>query len=117
MFDSDSSLSKFAAYLREREGFELMEIPEGFAVFRIWGCELYIRDIFIYPEFRKSGIAAALADSIVESVKSKCPKVGLLTGTVSPKLKSATDSMKVLLAYGMTIHSSSEEAIIFKKEI
>jgi hypothetical protein len=40
-----------------------------------------------------------------------------MTGSVCPQLKSATDSMKVLLAYGMKLHSVTPNLVFFTKDI
>jgi hypothetical protein len=41
----------------------------------------------------------------------------LLVGTVVPSAKNSTPSLKVLLAYEMSVHSASNDLIVFKKEI
>lgn len=108
--------SLYAQYLLERTHDKIVEIPEGFATFRFLNeKQCYLIDIFILPEFRKSGIATKLADKIAEIAKQKgCTE---LLGTVCPSAKGSNASLKVLWSYGMTLESSDRNMIVMKKEI
>lgn len=112
-------MSMYGDYVRERLGDEILEFAYGFATFRFIEQDgvpcVYIVDIYVKPEFRKSKVASEMADQIVLMGKNKECK--MLLGTVSPRARNATDSLKVLLGYGMVLHSCSSEVIIFKKEI
>ncbi len=109
--------SLYKKYLMERTDDCVIENAFGFATYRYVnnGKSVYIIDIFIIPELRKNGEAANMADAIVKEAKEKgCTE---LIGSVVPSMKGSTTSMKVLLAYGMTVSSCSNDFIIFKKEI
>lgn len=109
-------MSLYADYIKERNGDEIVESEIGFASFRYLNeTQVYIIDIYIKPQFRKARAASTLADMIIELAKVKGCKE--LLGSVVPSSKSATDSLKVLLGYGMSIQSASAEMIIFKKDI
>ena len=41
----------------------------------------------------------------------------ILTGSVSPKAKGSTASIKILMAYGFEVFESNENQIYFKKDI
>ena len=76
---------------------------------------VYIVDLYILPDFRREHVASFLADSIVEEAKLKgCNK---LLGSVVPSNKNSTTSLKVLLGYGMVLESSSNDFIVFRKDI
>ena len=109
-------MSLYGDYLRERTFDEIIETEKGFATYRFMddSC-VYIIDIYVKPEFRKSGAASDIADTIVEIAKKRgCYK---LMGSVVPSTKGSTTSLKVLLGYGMSLESSSNDFIIFSKEI
>lgn len=110
-------MSMYAAYLNERTNDEILETEKGFATFRYLNDfkTVYIVDIYVRPDFRKDGIAGALADTIVEMAKASGATE--LLGTVAPSAKNSTDSLKVLLAYGMKLHSATSDCIIFRKDI
>ena len=108
-------MTLFAAYLKEREGVNLLETDKGFAIYVITGNECYIRDIYVKPEFRKEKVASHLADLICEKAREAGCKV--LTGSVCPTTKGSTASLQVLLGYGMRLHSATANLIIFIKDL
>jgi len=111
------NLSLYAKYLLERSEDKIIETVHGFATYRFLneGKSVYIIDIYVDPDFRKEGEAAAMADDIVAIAKKQgCIE---LLGTVCPSAKGAAASMKVLLAYGMVPHSASNDLVVFRKEI
>lgn len=107
--------SLYAKYIQEREGKEIIESGIGFMSFKIQGEECYIADVYIEPEFRKSGIATELCDKIAKVAKERGCKY--LSGTVTPSLKGATVSLISQLNYGFKLHSCVDDFIILKKEL
>jgi hypothetical protein len=109
-------MSLFADYYREREGRLTHEEEDGFLTWVVNGAELYIVDIYVKPEKRKTGLAARMADLVCEKAKEEF-SVTHVTGSVDPRTEQATASMKVLLAWGMSVHSIQGPLIFFIKEI
>lgn len=109
-------MSHYADYVRERTNKSIMEIDKGFATYSYWpDNKVYIEDIYIAPDFRKSNHASTLADAIAYEAKSRgCTR---MVGSVIPSTKNSTTSLKVLLGYGMHLVSSSQDIIFFEKEI
>lgn len=109
--------SLYAKYLRERTDDQILETNEGFVTYKYIneGKAVYIMDIFVLPHLRKEGLAARLADLVVLEAKEK-GAVELL-GSVVPSTKNSTTSVQVLIAYGMSLHSSTNDFIVFRKEI
>ena len=114
---SDDMTSMYARYLLERTDDLIIETPSGFATYRYLdqGKTVYIVDIFVIPAFRKSGAASKMADDIVKEAKDR--GATKLLGSVVPSMKNATTSMKVLLGYGMRLDNSTNDFIVFSKEI
>lgn len=110
-------MSLYKHYVWERLGDYTIETEQGFATYRFLNEKktVYIVDIYVLPEFRKSGLAADMANEIAEIAKKEGATEML--GTVSPSANTATDSMKVLLAYGMKLLNASEQLIVFRKDI
>lgn len=108
-------MKMYRDYLKERLGDVLLERDEGFATYRFIGDAVYIVDIYVRPDFRRTMVASNMADEIAEIAKEKGCKE--MIGTVSSMSKNPTDSIKVLLGYGMKFFSSTNEGLIFKKEI
>lgn len=111
----DNSL--YSRYIQEKTNHHIIETEQGFATYQYLneGKTVYIMDIYVIPEARTSKVASTLADTIAGLAKSKgCTEI---LGTVQPSLKNSTFSLKVLLGYGMTLQSSSNDFIVFRKDI
>jgi ribosomal protein S18 acetylase RimI-like enzyme len=109
--------SMYGLYLKEKTDDLIKETEQGFATYRYLDDSktVYIIDLYVHPDFRQTNIASTIADNIVEEAKAKgCIK---LLGSVVPSNKNSTVSLKVLLAYGMSLESSSNDFIVFKKGI
>jgi len=110
------NMSFYAQYLKERTNDEIIETKKGFLTYRFMPTgEVYIVDLYIHPDFREQGEASALADEVVAIAKQRgCTE---LLGSVVPSNKGSTASLKVLLAYGMNLKSSTNDFILFSKGI
>lgn len=108
--------SLYADYIRELTYGDVLETEQGFATYVFTQDDTcYIKEIYIKPEHRKDGAATSLADEIVVAAKAKgCKR---LLGSVTPSAKGSTRSLKVLLAYGFKLASSTNDYIIFEKEL
>ncbi len=109
--------SLYARYLAERNGDHVLETECGFASYRYLddGATVYIVDIYVAPGSRNDKWASSMADEIVKKAKDAGAKK--LIGSVVPSTRNSTASLRVLLGYGMTLDSSGNDFILFKKEI
>lgn len=109
-------MSLYSNYLMEKTSDKIIETDKAFATYRYVNDKtVYIIDLYVLPLFRKTDVASTIADNIVEEARKKgCNK---LLGSVVPSNKNSTSSLKILLAYGMTLESSSNDFILFKKDI
>lgn len=109
--------SHYANYVKEREGFEVLENDKGFFEFKIDGENCYIRAMYIAPEFRSAGAAKELAAWVEETARVNGCKY--LTGTIIPSLNKAqaSESMGIQLKYGFKIESVHDDLIILRKEL
>lgn len=108
-------MSLYKEYLAEKTNDLILETEKGFATYRYLEKSVYIIDIYVRPDFRKHKYASDLADIIVEEARGKgCTQ---LLGSIVPSNKGSTISLKVLLGYGMTLHSSGNDLIFFRKDL
>ena len=107
--------SNYAKYLKERENLNIIEDSNGFAVYELGEDYVYIQDIYVVENKRKSKIASNYADQIAKIASSQGIKIML--GSVCLTTKGVTSSIKVLLAYGMEFSSAKENMLYFKKTI
>lgn len=110
-------MSLYANYITERTNDLIIEIEEGFATYCYLedGKTVRILDVYVLPEFRKNGIASKLADMIVDEAKKR--DCTILLSSVIPSTKYSTMSLKVHLGYKMTLQASSNDFILFRKDI
>jgi hypothetical protein len=69
----------------------------------------------VQPAFRKLGTASEYADQICKLALEKGMK--RLVGSVCPGAHGSTDSVKVLLSYGMSLDSATDKLIYFTKNL
>jgi len=88
---------------------------EGFAVYWIRDKEVYIEDIYVKKEYRRSHSASNYANAIAKLAKENgCT---YMTGSVVPSANNATISLKMMMGYGFKLVSSSDNFIWFEKSI
>lgn len=109
-------MSLFSEYLTERTNTQIIETPQGFCTYKFMDDNtVYLEDLYVKPEFRRSHVASQLADQVCEIGKTKgCTH---LIGSVVPSAKNSTASMKILLAYGMELERSMNDFIVFKRKL
>jgi len=105
-------------YIRERQpGKYVIQEEHGFCVYSFTDDDtaVYIEEIYVKPEFRKSGLSHSLRSQVEEIARQK----GCITllGTVVPSCRGATTSIKVLLGNGLKLLSAENDLIWFFKEL
>lgn len=108
-------MSLYANYLTEKTNRKIKENEFGYATYSYSEDAVYIEDIYVLPEQRHNGHAKLLADQIVEEAKAKGIKK--VYGSVVCSIKNSTDGITALLKYGMKLDSSTNNFILFSKEI
>lgn len=108
-------MSLYAAYIKEREGKEIIETDKGFLTFSIMKDGIYIEDVFTSPDHRHSGESLQLVSQVSEIAKER----GLtkLFCSVIPTANNSTLSLKVVLAHGFKLNSSTNNFIWLEKRI
>ncbi len=107
----------YADYLRERTKDKILEDGGGFATYRYMddGKTVYIVDIYTAPGLRARGHATEFANQIAaEARRLGCTH---MIGSVVPSTAGSTASLKVLMAYGMTLQSAGPDFIVMRKEL
>jgi ribosomal protein S18 acetylase RimI-like enzyme len=110
-------MSMYGDYIKEHRGDGIIEGDYGFATYRFLneGNSVYIVDIYTTPDFRRTALASELADKIAEIGRAHGAKEML--GSVVPSANNSTQSLEILLKYGMQLLSCEHDLIIFRKEI
>lgn len=106
----------YELYINEVEGSQIVKTDKGFAIFKyLDDVNCYITEIFVHPDHRTSGEARKLGDKVAKIAKESGKKV--LIGSVGVGINNAERSIRMLLDYGMKLHSSNDKVIYFSKEL
>ncbi len=108
-------MSLYADYNKEREDFETIEVEHAFIDYKIFGEECYVRNVYVTPEKRKTGLVYEMYAKVEDIArKSGCK---FMTGTVVPSAKGSTRSLKVLIDGGAQLLRSENNLIVFTKRL
>lgn len=108
--------SLYGKYIEERAGRHIVEKEHGFATYQYMTDNLvYIQDIYVEPEYRKSKLATQIADEIVDQAVKDGKRY--LLGSVDLAAIGADVSKQVLKSYGMSVYLESGSIIFYIKEI
>jgi hypothetical protein len=108
-------MSLYSQYIKERENGHMIETEDGFITYFIYGKECHMKDIYIVPEKRRSGVALEFQRQIVEKVKPLgCT---FLSGMVDIRLPSCTYSAKCMLNDNFKLAKIDGNVIYFIKDI
>lgn len=109
-------MDHYLKYVAEREGLNFILEPEGFATYKqIAKNSVYLQDVFVLSEFRKTGVASKLTDKV--GLIAKEMGCNTLITSVCTDAIGATTSLKVILAYGFELKSVGGNMIYFSKEL
>lgn len=112
----DKMSSLYSQYINERTDDFVIEHANAFITYRYLNPkQVYIIDLYVLPHVRRIGLASKLADEVCEIAKATGRTE--LIGTVNPSCKGANESIQTLIGYGMMVNSSSDNLIVFKKDI
>lgn len=109
-------MSLYSQYVQERTDRQILETEYGFCTYVIQPNQIvYIEDVYVIPEHRDSGLASKFAKDIIEIAKNQgCNK---MLASVVPTAKNSTESVKRLIGFGMKLDSSTNNFIIFSKDL
>lgn len=109
-------MSLWGQYIQERLGHLIIEDDFGFISYQFLdGDACFIEDMFVIPEMRQKGRGSALCMQLENVCKSA--KIKSLRCSVWPEARNATESMKVILAYGFCLSHITDDLIYFSKEL
>jgi len=107
----------YAEYLKEREGIETLQSDDGFMTYTMTEDALYIVDVYIKPEARRTGAATALEAKAIAIAKEAGRKH--LMGSVSFGVAGVDASLKMMVRSGYSFLSfnAEKQIVYFSKEI
>lgn len=108
-------MSLYAEYIKEREGYEIIEDSTFFVTFKKLDDALYVRDIYINPEYRSKGKSieiGKLTENIAKEMNCK-----VLLGSVDKGTNGWERNIDIMLKFGYKQISEDKDFIQFQKEL
>ncbi len=102
-------------YIKERLGLEVLEKPEGFALFKVIDDGVYLQEMYVKPECRWSGIGKQFVEEIGNEARAQGFKK-LYTSCVPSGLTSDS-ALRAILACGFKLVSCEKDIIYLVKEL
>lgn len=103
-------MSLYADYVRERLGWETIEVESGFITYSIRPPNASIEEFFVRPEQRGTPLAKRLADTVVSRARAAGAK--FLWTNVVPGTNGADYAITMNLKYGFKMHSTTADGRI-----
>lgn len=105
--------SKYALYCKEKANRECLETDYGFITYsHTSDLVVWIHDIFILKEFRKSGIGSKLVDDVVRITGCKELQSNVIVDT-----NGVEEAILAHLHYGFRVSNAQNGRIYFIKEV
>jgi len=108
-------MSLYADYIKEREGYTTIEDRTFFVTFKKMGDALYVRDIYIVPEYRSKGKSIEIGE--LTTAIAKQMGCNALLGTVDRGTVGWERNMQILLKFGYEVLEEKDNYIQFQKEL
>lgn len=110
-----TSLTKYAMYLKEKAGIDLVEWDHAWASYSISGSICVIENFWVHPDHRRSQVGTNLLKEIINIAKSAgCNELG---STVMTKSNGVEVALVSQINRGFKIVNSCPFKIYLKKEI
>ena len=106
-------MTLYGRYIAEREDFSIIETDQGFATFKVVANTIYLRDLFVLPEFRRSKVASELCDQVCRVGRNL--DCATLVGSLDPKALNANESLSAIMSYGMKLKGQQGSLLYFEK--
>lgn len=105
----------YADFIKEREGLDLLEFPEGFITYQITNDELYVANLYIAPEFRGTPALFRFDKEITKiAVENKCK---LISSNIHLNDHGFNRTLRAALKLLFTVVSAHNNSVIVVKKI
>lgn len=113
--EKSSNKNAYLDYVCEREELTLLQIPHAFALYNVQSDHVYLRDVYVEPDFRMLGICKQIVAAMIDVAKQH--DLQAVITTVSPPAKGSTDSLVAALKCGFKLLNSDKDVIYLVKHI
>jgi hypothetical protein len=105
----------FEKYMKERQGADCLKTEKGFLFYKVEGQECFIADMYIEPEFRKSGVFEGFIDALSEIALMKSCKA--ITATIYLNDKGCNRTLNAAFKVGFKLAQANNNVLFIVKEL
>lgn len=109
-------MSPWAKYLKERLNVDSIETPRGFITYNIRDGVIFVNDLFVLIEHRKSGALRELFELLWERAPQNEEGIRRVDGRIWLKIKGSEEMLAITMQHGFKLISSDEKSILISKE-
>lgn len=110
-------MNHYARYIKEREGAEYYETPEGFVSYVVSGSECFIANLYIAPEHRGLKASSRLINWLANSTQNSIQKITVLSGTIDLRAAGASHTLACALTLGFQVTSAHNNILVIAKNL
>ncbi len=108
-------MSLYQDYKTETLGSSFINHDRGFLEYTIDKKECFICELYIEPDFRKSGLGSELANKLMKIAKGyECE---IITCQTDMNQNNPETAVKAILGYGFKIHSALDNKLFYYMEV
>lgn len=100
----------YAKYIKEREGFEILEGDYSFCTYKIRDGELFIAHMYVEPEHRQKSLSRLMVDQLAIIAKENNCKA--IVGTIDLRVGEPSNTLHAALKDGFKIYQANNDVIL-----
>jgi GNAT superfamily N-acetyltransferase len=108
-------MSLFAAYQKELWSYETIEVEAGFICYQEFPEHIYLAELYVSPDLRRSGLATRLTKQVENLAREKRKRH--LISRIDLAQGGSAESLRAHLAYGFSPYLAEAGKIWLKKEL
>lgn len=108
-------MNLYAAYVKEREGKDVLKNENGFITYKIIGQELFLADMFLVKKARGSEVVSQFIEKLVQIGKdNKCSHI---SANIHLADSGANRTLKAALKLGFKLINANNNILVIVKEV
>lgn len=100
----------YAKYIKEREGFDILEGEYSFCTYKIRNEECFIGHMYVDPEHRQKSLSRLMVEQLIIIAKEN--NCNALVGTIDLRDRGASNTMLAALKDGFKIYEANNNVIV-----
>ena len=108
-------MKHYGEFIKEREGLDLLEFPEGFLTFKVEADECFVANLFIHPDFRGTPALFRFYEKLEKLSLEKNAKY--ISANIHLNDHGFNRTLKAVLKLGFSLVQAQNGSVIIVKKI